>query len=69
MDLSTSESEPSLFATEDAEEEDDVLRFVNEWLGGISDYVVGVLLGQLAQIVQLSPLGKAQLRVDLTYLK
>ena len=71
VDLSVggSELEPSLLLTEEMEEEDDVLRFVNEWLGAISDYTVGVLLVQVAQITQLSPLGRAQLRVDLTYLK
>jgi hypothetical protein len=69
VDLSVGDMEPSMFETEEMDEEDNVLRFVNEWLGVISDYTVGNLLVQICQIRKLSALGRAQLRVDLMYLK
>jgi len=68
LDLTMGESEPSTIAVDEADEEDDILLFVNEWLGAISDYTVGLLMVQICQISKMSVLGKAQLRVDLTYL-
>ena len=68
VELTVGDSEPTMLDTDDADD-DDVLQFVNEWLGAISDYTVGVLLVEICQISKLSALGKAQLRVDLTYLK
>jgi hypothetical protein len=68
VELTVGDSEPTMLDTDDADD-DDVLQFVNEWLGAISDYTVGVLLVEICQISKFSALGKAQLRVDLTYLK
>jgi Golgi complex component 7 (COG7) len=44
------------------------MTFVNEWLGAISDSVVGVIFSQIVQIQILSPIGRAQLEVDLAYI-
>lgn len=43
------------------------MTFVNEWLGAISDSVVGIIFSQTAKIPVLSPIGRAQLEVDLAY--
>ena len=41
---------------------------MNEWLGAIADSVVGLIVGQIAQISCLSPSGRGQLEVDLAYI-
>jgi hypothetical protein len=46
-----------------------VLRFVNEWLSAVADATVGLLLGQIAQVPELSMVGSAQLLTDLEYLR
>ena len=69
VDLSVGNVEPTMIETDDVDEDDDVLRFVNEWLGAVSDYSVGILVVQICQISKLTALGRAQLRVDLAYLK
>ena len=45
------------------------MTFVNEWLGAIVDSIVGVILAQIVQITVLSPSGRAQLEVDVSYLR
>ena len=71
IDLSMTHVESTLLENDDLDDDDDddALRFVNDWLSAISDHTVGVLLTQICQIPKLSALGRAQLRVDLTYLK
>jgi hypothetical protein len=46
-----------------------VLQFVNEWLSAVADATVGLLLGQIAQVPELSLVGSAQLLTDLEYLR
>ena len=43
--------------------------FVNEWLGAVADYTVGLLLMRLTRIGKLSAFGRAQLKIDLEYLR
>jgi hypothetical protein len=45
------------------------MTFVNEWLGAIVDSIIGNILAQVVQIQVLSPSGRAQLEVDLAYLR
>lgn len=46
-----------------------VLSFVNEWLRSVADAAVGLLLGQIVLIPELSVAGSAQLLTDLEYLR
>ena len=46
-----------------------VLKFVNEWLGAIADATVGLLLGQVVLVPELTTSGCAQLITDLEYLR
>ena len=46
-----------------------VVKFVNEWLGAISDAIIGSVLVQICQIAVLSPTGCAQLLTDIGYLE
>ena len=50
-------------------DEDASLVFVNEWLGAIVDYDIGLLVVQLVSIPKYSSSGRTQLNVDLDYLK
>lgn len=43
--------------------------FVNEWLGAVADFMVGQLLVRLVRIEKLSAFGRAQLKIDLEYLR
>lgn len=59
-------------SAEEEEEELDgaaVLKFVNEWLGSIADATVGLLLGQVVLVPELTTAGCAQLITDLEYLR
>ncbi len=51
------------------EEEEPVMVFVNEWLGAIVDFDIGLLVVQLLAVPHFSVAGRAQLSVDLEYLK
>lgn len=51
------------------EEEVAATGFVNEWLQAIADAVVGLLLVQIASVQCIGPLGRAQLRVDIDYMR
>ena len=66
-DLDTS-SASSADALQPGDEEAAALAFVNEWLGFISDAIVGLLLLQIAAIPKLSRQGATQLTVDIEYL-
>lgn len=57
--------------TDNTEGGDDeaVIKFVNEWLGAISDAIIGSVLVQLCQITVLSATGCAQLLTDIAYLE
>jgi hypothetical protein len=46
-----------------------VLKFVNEWLGAVSDAAVGLLLAQIVEFPELTTVGCAQLLTDLEYLR
>ena len=50
-------------------EDDPSFVFVNEWLGAVADYMVGQLLVRLVRIEKLSAFGRAQLKIDLEYLR
>ena len=54
---------------QDSVDEAGGMRFVNEWLTAASDSVIGLLLTQMVQIKILSPSGRAQLLVDLNYMR
>jgi hypothetical protein len=54
---------------EDREEEDEIFGFVNEWLCAIADYSLGLLVVELLQVEAFSAEGRAQLKVDLEYLR
>ena len=54
---------------EAADDSQQQLLFVNEWLTAIADAVVGLFLCRILEIEQLSALGAAQLIVDLDYLR
>jgi hypothetical protein len=51
------------------QEEDEIFRFVNEWLCAIADYSMGLLVVELLKVERFSPEGRDQLRVDLEYLR
>lgn len=53
---------------DDTAPQDAALRFVNEWLGSICDFTVGLFVAVVVRVVMLSPLGLAQLLVDVDYL-
>jgi hypothetical protein len=65
VDFNRDQTEP----TTSGFEEDEILAFVNEWLGAIADYSIGVLVTQFLQIEKFSPSGRDQLKVDLEYLR
>ncbi len=44
-------------------------RFVSEWLQAVCDAVTGLVLAQLVRITRLTHHGRAQLAVDIDYLK
>ena len=48
-------------------EEYAALGFVNEWLGAIADSTVGLVVAQWLRVPSLSPVGRAQLIVDIEY--
>lgn len=50
-------------------EEDEIFRFVNEWLCAIADYSMGLLIVELLKVEKFSSEGREQLRVDLEYLR
>ena len=50
-------------------EDDQLLVFVNEWMGAIVDCDVGTLAVQLCGVPRFSDVGREQLRVDLEYLR
>ena len=45
------------------------MTFVNEWLGAIAESVIGIIFAQIVRIPVLSPPGRAQLEVDLVYIR
>ena len=71
---SVSVSSISNTQTYDGEEQNDAnvalsMTFVNEWLGAIAESVIGIIFAQIVRIPVLSPPGRAQLEVDLVYIR
>jgi hypothetical protein len=58
----------SEFAQIDIAEEDRSLRFVNEWLSAVADYVVGLFIVQVLRLRSLSGKGCFQMSADVTYI-
>lgn len=49
-------------------EDDKSIRFVNEWLSVIADYITGLLISQIVKVKSLSTRACYQIGADITYL-
>lgn len=64
------DSEASASIEANPEEEDSASWiFVNEWLAAIADAVAGIIIQEIGKIPALSAQGKAQLVVDIDYIR
>jgi Golgi complex component 7 (COG7) len=61
-------SQDSADADPGSNEEAAAFGFVNEWLGAIADATVGMVMTQWLRVASMSPVGRAQLIVDVEYI-